>query len=304
MGLPDTHPVWPPAPRRAVSFGSMNRMARKRRYDEELEEQLAGPIHPAHVLTGATSVRTAPPLTRDNVVMLQRTAGNHQVGRMMIARQGYRDEELLAEEYAEEAKGSFSKAKERVTRWWGDLFGEKKPDTGPEKASEVMDDSLKVAKYVDDGLRAAQGTLNLLAGDIPTSENRKKLKEVAEGFGDAADKLGKAKKTVDWINDKIQLYEDTTALVRAIQVLRKKETTAEEAAVAFDALFAAAGRLGGKLPDGPWSAYFEFLAAFESQGGFFANMIKKFMPANRVSGYDAETMKLLETNRVWDTVNR
>jgi hypothetical protein len=275
----------------------MHRQARRRRRREDEEATL---LPPAPALTRASSARSVPPLTRENVALLQRTAGNQQVQRMMIAR--YRDEELLAEEYAKDAQSSFGKAKERATRWFGDLFGKKEPDQGPDKLSGVMDDSLKVAKYVDDGLKAAKGTLNLLAGDIPATENRKKLKQVAEQFGEAAEKLGKAKETVDWVNDKVALYEDTTALVRAIQTLRKPGVSSEEAAVAFDALFAAAGRLGAKLPEGPWSAYFEFLAAFESQGGFFAGMIKKFMPANRVSGYDDETMKLLQTNRVWDTV--
>ena len=281
----------------------MDRVPRhgRRRRRHEQEEQSLRPAPPALALTGASSVRSAPPLSHENVARLQRSAGNQQVGRM-IARSGYRDDELLAEEYAKDAQSSFGKAKERATRWWGDLFGKKEPDQGPDKLSGVMDDSLKVAKYVDDGLKAAKGTLNLLAGDIPSSDGRKKLKEAAEHFGDAAEKLGKAKDTVDWVNDKIALYEDVSALVRAIQTLRKPGTPAEEAAAAFDALFASAGRLGGKLPEGPWQAYFGFLAEFESQGGFFANMIKKFMPANRVSGYDDETMKLFQTNRVWDTV--
>lgn len=273
---------------------------RRRRHDEEEPLRLQAP---SIALTGATSVRTPPPLSRENVARLQRSAGNQQVTQM-IARSGYRDEELLAEEYAKDAQSWFGKAKERGTRWWGDTFGKKKePDLGPDKLSGVMDDSLKVAKYVDDGLKAAKGTLNMLAGDIPGTDGRKQLKAAAEHFGDAAEKLGKATKTVDWVNDKIALYEDVSKLIRAIQVLRKQGTSAEEAAVAFDSLFAAAGRLGGKLPEGPWQAYFGFLAEFESQGGFFAGMIKKFMPANRVSGYDAETRKLFETNRVWDTVN-
>lgn len=259
----------------------------------------------------AGTSRTAPALSRATLARVQAGAGNRAAGRL-LARQ--RDPEVVGEEYAKEAQESAGGVKSRLTRWWGDLHlfesdrerAERlaKAAAGPEKASEIMDDSLKLAAYVDDALKASEATLEWTADAARYGDGRKQLSELAEKFGGAAKQLKRATATIDWLNDKIKIYEDASELYEAVKLLNGA-TTSEQAAAGFDRLFAIAGKLGKRLPDGPWSAYFEFLEGFAGQGGFFSNLVGKFKPENRnLSGYDKETMDLFRTDTVYEEMQR
>jgi hypothetical protein len=257
-----------------------------------------------------TTARTPPPLSHATLARLQAGAGNRATGRL-LARES--DPEVAGEEYAKEAESTAGGIKSRVTRWWGDLHvfesdkerAERlaKKAAGPEKASEIMDDSLKLAAYVDDALKASEATLEWTADAARYGDGRKQLSELAGKFGGAAKQLKRATSTVDWINNKIKIFEDASELYEAVKLVNEAKTS-EQAAAGFDALFGIAGKLGKRLPEGPWSAYFEFLEGFTGQGGFFSNMIAKFKPENRVSGYDEETMRLFKTDTVYEEMQK
>jgi len=168
-----------------------------------------------------------------------------------------------------------------------------------------MADALHLAKYVDDALQASQATLEWTADAARYGDGRKQLSELAKQFGGAAKQLKRATSTIEYVDNKLKLYEDATELFEAVKAVNEARTS-EQAAAGFDALFSIAGKLGKRLPEGPWSAYFEFLEGFAGQGGFFSNLVPKFLPANRVSnsGYDAETMKLFQTDTVYEELQR
>ncbi len=278
---------------------------------QPVEEEARAPAErtsdavPAASVPSLGTARKAPPMSRATLARVQSGAGNRAAAQLLARQSG--------EEFADEAKESAGGVKSRVSRWWGDLHlfesdKEKserlaKEAAGPEKASEIMDDSLKLAAYVDDALKAAEATLEWTADAARYGDGRKHLSEAAEKFGAASKTLKKATSTIEWVNEKIKLFEEASELYEAVRVLNSAKTS-EQAAAGFDQLFGVAGKLGKHLPDGPWTAYFDFLEGFSGQGGFFANMIGKFKPENRVSGYDKETMDLFKTNTVYEEMQR
>ena len=72
----------------------------------------------------------------------------------------------------------------------------------------------------------------------------------------------------------VEEFKNAVLEVNSIGDFRASDETREHAAQALDNLFTVTGNLLGHLPEGPWSAYTEFLTHFKDNGGFFYNVTR------------------------------
>jgi hypothetical protein len=225
-------------------------------------------------------VRTPPALDVATTLQLQRASGNAQVTQL-IART--RDEELLGGQYAEEAGEKLGKVKSHSTKYWETVQGwfskdareeqAKKDAQGPASIDDVAEDSTRAAEYAEEALLVAAAATRALGTKQDDPYKTNDLTEAADNFEGAAKHVGTANKAFSWGMKKLKLYFAVRRVMSAAQALDKAKTP-QEAAKAFDEMFAATGALADFLPgEGPHKAYFEFLAAFDTNGGFFTNMV-------------------------------
>lgn len=118
----------------------------------------------------------------------------------------------------------------------------------------------KLQSALNGGKRAAE----LARAAATDPKLRSQLARAAAQFDLAASTLGKGL-------DLESAARSTHKLAKAASRISRMDvgSDGEAAAEAFGALFSAAGELGGFLPPGPWTPYFDFLTGFDD---FFTNM--------------------------------
>jgi hypothetical protein len=147
---------------------------------------------------------------------------------------------------------------------WSKLWERTKDKVG------LSTDNEKVLEEFQGALEKSQKLCeygSMLAQDDDAKE---RLSQAAEKFGGVA---GTIETTLD-ITGKIG---EILAFVDAVNAVADVDIEREphKAAQAFGNLFATAGTVGQMLPDGPWTAYFEWMA---EAGDFFTNMVNKIVP--------------------------
>lgn len=226
-------------------------------------------------------VREPPALDAATTLQLQRTAGNAQVTQL-IARSP--KDELLDAQYGEEVAENIGTVKSRSTKYWETVQGwfskeareeqAKKDAEGPSSIEDATQDATRAAEYTEEALLLAATVTRALGTKQEDPYKTNSLTEAAEHFEGAAKHVGTANKAFSWGVKKLKLYYALRRVTSAATALDKAKTP-QEAAKAFDEMFAATGALADFLPgEGPHKAYFEFLAAFDTHGGFFTNMVK------------------------------
>jgi hypothetical protein len=145
-----------------------------------------------------------------------------------------------------------------------------------ESAKEMVGaetDTEKALEDLKEGLEKAERLCK--TGAVMTSDFQaaKRLEEAGEQFGKIGGTLETGLNVAGTVRDVIKF-------VAAVEEVEGLDIRAEpdKAARAYGRLFAAAGNLGKRLPDGPWSAYFELLGHMED---FFVNMRNKIDPSIR-----------------------
>lgn len=134
-------------------------------------------------------------------------------------------------------------------------------------------DEEKLLKDFNNGLKRSQKLCEI--GSIIESDPKaaERLKQAGEKFGSVTKVLGTGLSIRSAARDIVH-FIDAIATLEELDIRQDPE----KAAKAFGKLFASAGRLGKRLPAGPWSAYFDWLAESEN---FFTNMRSKIDPSER-----------------------
>lgn len=201
---------------------------------------------PAHGISGDAAglarLASADSAVRAQVVIhLQQTAGNAAIQRLAA------DQVMIQRDWWESTK---------------EFLG---LETDEEKVLSELNDGLERAKKVCEA--------GALVASDPAAAKR--LEAAAGHFESVSSAIGTGLKIKG-------VARDVTRFVGAIEKLEKippeKMQGSEEAAKAFGQLFSSAGKLGGLLPEGPWSAYFKLL---EEMSDFFVNMQRKIDPEKR-----------------------
>lgn len=153
--------------------------------------------------------------------------------------------------------------REKLSGWWQNI----KQVVGAEPDEE------KLLSDLNTGLKRSQKLCEV--GSIVESnpEAAERLKQAGEKFGNIANVLGKGLGIRSAARDIVH-FIDAIETLEGLDIQKDPE----KAAMAFDKLLASAGRLGKRLPDGPWSGYFEWLSNFEN---FFTSMRRKINPEER-----------------------
>ncbi|MER3404465.1 MAG: hypothetical protein C4345_10865 [Chloroflexota bacterium] len=122
-------------------------------------------------------------------------------------------------------------------------------------------------------LRQASHLCSLAAQVFMHPAHQSRLRTAAERFS----------RIVDLVSRGLELRgaaQDVTAFIDAVNALQPIDLRHDQdrAARAFGQLFAAAGRLGQRLREGPWTPYFQFLGGMEE---FFTHMRAALDPSVR-----------------------
>lgn len=158
------------------------------------------------------------------------------------------------------------------------LSADEAPKTEDEQALEDLKKELR---------RAQEACDSMTSGLFPKAKRmdvRKHLKQAGENFGKAADAIEKGQNLA-------QHAEDITNFGLAVNRFAASDPSKDQAefAAAADALFTAAGTMGEKLPEGPWTTYFTFLT---HTGNFFSNMYEVMDNATSRRGNPSEANEL------------
>lgn len=155
-------------------------------------------------------------------------------------------------------------SKEKSGTWWQKI----KQFVGAEPADEE-----KLLSDLNTGLKRSQKLCEMGSIFESNPEAATRLKQAGEKFGSIASILGKGLSIRSAARDIVH-FIDAIETLEGLDIQKDPE----KAAMAFGKLFASAGRLGKRLPNGPWSGYFEWLANSEN---FFTNMRRKINPEER-----------------------
>ncbi len=155
-------------------------------------------------------------------------------------------------------------SKEKSGTWWQKI----KQFVGAEPADEE-----KLLSDLNTGLKRSQKLCEMGSIFESNPEAAARLKQAGEKFGSISNVLGKGLSLRGTARDIVR-FIDAIETLEGLDIQKDPE----KAAMAFDKLFASAGKLGKRLPAGPWSGYFEWLANFEN---FFTNMRRKINPEER-----------------------
>lgn len=204
------------------------------------DEGLDNP-HSTAAARGLAESRQLPSHRR--LIELQRTAGNAAVSSMV---ESFRGDAVTVQRWS--VREMLAGAKEK-------LFGDESTEKKVEKAEEAVE--------------RAQTALSAAQAVIKNPEVKERLSKGGEYLEQVAKPMG--------------TYLKISKIVRfaeAVKEFQKSDPSddSEEFARAAGKLFATAGEVGGLLPEGPWSPYFQFLTNF---GDFFLNMRKALDPSIR-----------------------
>jgi hypothetical protein len=133
-------------------------------------------------------------------------------------------------------------------------------------------DQETVEEFVSN-LRQASHLCRFAAQVFTHPAQRSRLRTAAERFS----------RVVELVSRGLELRgaaQDVTAFIDAVNALQSIDLRHDQdrAARAFGQLFAATGRLGQRLPEGPWTPYFQFLGGMEE---FFTHMRAALDPSIR-----------------------
>ncbi len=141
-------------------------------------------------------------------------------------------------------------------------------------------DEEKLLAELNDGLERAQKLCERSAIVVSDPEAAKRLETAGEHFGKITGAIGTGLSLKGTARD-IANFIDA---IKTLEKIKPEDMQGnKDAAKAFGKLFSSAGNLGKKLPEGPWSFYFEFLS---NVGDFFVNMQVALDPLQRPSGRD------------------
>ena len=151
--------------------------------------------------------------------------------------------------------------------WFKRKWESFKERLGLKPDEEAMLEELKSA------LGRSQQLCSVGAAVTSSPDATKRLSTAAEKLGQAGKALGKSLSIRGTIRDILAFSDAVRALEKADP---SKDTVA--ASKAFGAVFASAGKLGQRLPPGPWTPYFTFLS---EAGDFFYNVSHGIIPGWR-----------------------
>jgi len=137
----------------------------------------------------------------------------------------------------------------------------------------VEPDEEKLLQDLNKGLQRSQRLCEIASMVTDDPEAAKRLSSASEKLGSISKSLSKALSVRSAARDIVKFVDAVEELNR-IDVGKEPE----KAAAAFGKLFSSVGSLGKRLPEGPWTAYFDWLAA---SADFFTNMQRKLRPELR-----------------------
>jgi Domain of unknown function (DUF4157) len=155
-----------------------------------------------------------------------------------------------------------------------------------EQSTEAPDwkkPSEDVAKYTKDALTIAREAAKQYAGikrGAGDELGAGQLEEFAEHMDKGVGLVGTGTKGFEKIADSVELY---TQVSEAYEQLKRADPAKDsaQAAQAFDKMFTTVGKLGQRLPKGPWKFYFDFLSHFGDGRGFFYSVSGALDPERR-----------------------
>lgn len=190
------------------------------------------------------------------VLSLQRLIGNQATQQMLVQNGSIQRSE--SEEQETESSGRFSTGWERFKDKIG--FG-----ADNEKVLKEFKGSLdKAKKYCEYGSYA-----------LPDGEIKDAVKQAAEQFGGVSGNINELLEISETVGD-VLAFIDAVEAVAEVDI----EKNPDQAAVAFGKLFGTAGKLGEMLPEGPWTAYFQFIGKMET---FFTDVMRGINPYARTT---------------------
>ncbi len=134
-------------------------------------------------------------------------------------------------------------------------------------------DEEKVLVELKNALEKSSKLCETAAVVVSDREKTQKLSSVSENLKGAANKIDKGLEIRGAVRDIVKFID-------AVEELKKVDVGKEpsKAAEAFGNLFSCAGKLGKRLPKGPWTGYFEFISNMKD---FFSNVERGLIPEQR-----------------------